>query len=347
MPSVDDQRRVHLVGTIPADSTESALKLVTDKLGDVTTAWLPDGETGTRKDWIGRLVENLKSHPDLELTRDGDWSDYDRTPAFKVKKGHRFDYVELDYFEHFEESWPQFQQVRSGLGRSDLAIQVGIPGPIDVAFAAFGFNPASGLRNTRPFEDATLLEISKIHALGGSEVVYQLEVPIEIEIANRMPKPVRKAGVGQLAGRLLRVVRKSPHDTRWGFHLCVGDMNNTAFSRLDDATTLTLLANAIVDRFPKGRTLEFMHLPLAHGSEPPTLDERFYEPLTKLAVPTDVRLIAGFAHEGQSLEDQLAVRELIEARVGRPVDIAASCGLGRRDLEAAEANLTRSGALVG
>lgn len=347
MSNADDRRQVHLVGTIPADSTESALQLVTDTVGDVTTAWLPDGETGERQNWIGRLVENLKDHPDLELTRDGDWSDYDQTPAFKVKKGHHFDYVSLDYFEHFEESWPRFQKVRTDLDREGLSFQVGIPGPIDVAFAAFGFSPVSGLRNIRPFEDATVLEVSKIHAVGGAEVVYQLEIPIEIEIANRMPKPVRKAGVGQLAGRLLRVVRKSPHDTRWGFHLCVGDMNNTAFSRLDDATTLTLLANAIVDRFPKGRKLEFVHLPLAHGSEPPTLDEEFYGPLDQLRVPNDVRLIAGFAHEGQSLEDQIKLRDMVEAKVGRPVDIAASCGLGRRDLEAAESNLTRSRALVG
>ena len=131
MAAGDKGRRVHLVGTIPADSTESALKLVTDAVGDVTTDWLPDGETGTRQNWIGRLVENLKEHPDLELIRDGDWSDYDETPAFKVKKGHRFGYVELDYYEHFEDSWPKFQEVRSEIGRDGLTFQVGIPGPIE------------------------------------------------------------------------------------------------------------------------------------------------------------------------------------------------------------------------
>lgn len=143
-----------------------------------------------------------------------------------------------------------------------------------------------------------------------------------------------------------RVVRRSPYGTRWGFHLCVGDMNNKAFSRLEDTTTLVLLADALVSGFPAGRTLEFLHLPLAHGSEPPTRDEAFYAPLAGLSVPPDARLVAGFAHEAQSLEEQLELRDIVEAQVKRPLDIAASCGLGRRDLVAAESNLRLSRDLV-
>lgn len=346
MAVAETERKVHLVGTIPTDSTDSALRLVTETVGEVSTDWLPDGETGERQNWIGRLVEDLRDHPDLELSRDGDWSDYDTTTAYEVKKGHRFDYVELDYYEHFEQSWPRFQEVRTALGRDDLTFQVGVPGPIDLSFAAFGFDPVAGLRHIRPFEDATVLEVSRIHGVGGDEVLFQLEIPIEIEIANRIPKPGRKIGVAPLARRTLRVVQRSPHYTRWGFHLCVGDMNNTAFSRLEDTTTLVLVANALVKGFPRDRSLEFVHLPLAHGSEAPTLDEDFYEPLTELKIPANIRLIAGFAHEAQSLEEQLELRELIESKVKRPVDIAASCGLGRRSLEAAEQNLTRSRALV-
>ncbi len=346
MIDVNGGRRVHLVGTIPAESTSDALRLVSETVGDATTDWLPDGETGNRQNWIGRLVESLRQHPDLELDKDGDWSDYESTPGFRVKKGHRFDYVALDYFEHFEESWPVFEQVRSDLGRPDLAFQVGIPGPIDVSFAAFGFNPLLGLRHTRPFEDAAVVEVAKIHEKAGDEIVYQLEIPIEIEVVNRIPKPLRKAGARWMAGRILRLVERSPHGTRWGFHLCVGDMNNEAFSRLDDATTLVQLANALVRRFPSGRKLEFVHFPLAHGSEPPVRDRAFYEPLADLAVPADVRVIAGYAHEAQSLEEQQEVRSIIEGLVRRPVDVAASCGLGRRDLDAAQANLRQSKSLL-
>jgi len=337
-----DARRVHLVGTIPAHTTREAMRLAVDALGDRVTDWLPDGETGARRNWIGRLVESLNDHHDLELAEGGDWSNYESTPRFRVKKGHRFQSVELDYFEYFEDSWPEFKKLRAELGRPDLAFQIGIPGPIDVAFAAFGFNPIAGLRHAKPFEVATGREIEKIHAVAGTEVLYQLEIPIEVEVANRIPTPFRSSGIPWLARRILRVVKDSPEGTRWGFHLCVGDMNNEAFSRLRDAGPAVTLANALMSRFPSGHTLEFVHVPLAHGSIPPTTDPRFYEPLRRLQVPRGVQFVAGFAHERQSLEEQRKLRDLVENLVGHPVFVASSCGLGRRDLKAATANLNQS-----
>jgi hypothetical protein len=337
-----DARRVHLVGTIPTHTTGEALRLAIDTLGDRLPDWLPDGETGARRNWIGRLVESLNDHDDLELAEDGDWSNYESTPRFRIKKGHSFKSVDLDYFEHFEESWPEFQKIRSELGRPDLAFQIGIPGPIDVAFAAFGFSPIAGLRHAKPFELATGREVERIHAVAGTEVVYQLEIPIEVEVANRIPPPLRSPGIRWLARRILRVVDDSPEGTRWGFHLCVGDMNNEAFSRLRDAGPAVWLANALMSRFPSKRTLEFIHVPLAHGSIPPTTDPRFYEPLRRLQLPPSVRFVAGFAHERQSLEEQRQVRDLVEDLVGHPVFVASSCGLGRRDLAAATANLNQS-----
>jgi hypothetical protein len=346
MTSVEIARRVHLVGTIPSETTQQALRLVTESVGDRLTDWLPDGETGVRRNWIGRLVENLENHPDLELAKEGDWSDYESTPGFRVRKGHRFDTVDLDYFEHFEASWPEFQSVRTELGRPDLAFQIGIPGPIDVAFAAFGFNPLLGFRHARPFEAATVAEVEKINQIAGDEVVYQLEVPIEVEVTTRIPPPFRSPGVRWLARRVLRVVEESPASTRWGFHLCVGDMNNESFSRLKDARPAVQLANALVSQFPSGRKLEFVHMPLAHGSIPPPTDPSFYAPLRDLRLPDDTRFIAGFAHERQSLQDQQRVRGIIEEVVGHPIDVAASCGLGRRDIDAAIANLEQSRKLV-
>lgn len=347
MTSIDQSRRVHLVGTIPATSTPEALSLVSDTVGDSVTDWLPDGETGVRSNWIGRLVENLRNHPDLEVFKDGDWSDYESTPGFRVKAGHRFESVELDYFEHFEESWPEFQRVRGELGRADLAFQIGIPGPIDVAFAAFGFNPVAGFRRSGPFEDATISEIERIHAVAGNEIVYQLEIPIEVEVTTRIPAVVRGAGVRWLARRILRVVERSPGSTRWGFHLCVGDMNNTAFSNLKDTGPVVQLTNALVSQFPAAHKLEFVHMPLAHGAIPPTTEEAFYQPLGGLTLPEGVRFIAGFVHERQSIQEQEKVQGIVERQVGHQVDVAASCGLGRRDVEAATSNLKQSRELVG
>lgn len=346
MSSTATTRQVHLVGTIPAEDTEDALRLVQDTVGGRVTDWLPDGETGDRENWIGRVVESLKQHPDLELVSEGDWSGYDQTPVFKVKKGHRFSAVELDYYDNFAESWPEFQKARAEQGRPDLLFQVGIPGPIDIAFASFGFSLRGSLRATRPFEDATVVEIWRIHEVAGDEVVYQMEIPIEVEMAARVPSLLRGTAIPWLGRKILRLVERSPEGSRWGIHLCVGDMNNKSYSHLTNAEPLVLLSNSLVKQFPAGRKLEFVHVPFAHGDVPPSTDGAFYAPLGDLYLPDGVRFISGFVHESQDLETQRQVRKLIEDRLGHPADVAAACGLGRRDRDAATANLAQSKALT-
>ena len=49
----------------------------------------------------------------------------------------------------------------------------------------------------------------------------------------------------------------------------IEDEENTAFSHLEDAAPAVELANALARRFPEGRRLEFIHMPFAHGSQPP------------------------------------------------------------------------------
>lgn len=345
--SATTTRSVHLVGTIPARDTREALGLVVDLVGDRLGDHVPDGETGDRSNWINRLIESLRRHPDLELKRDGNWTSYTDTPAFRVKKGHRFESVKLDYLQNFEESWPLFERVRRELGREDLSLQVGIPGPIDVAFAATGFNPVGGLRWARPFEEATVEHIRRIHERAGDDVVFQLEIPIEVELAIRT-RFLGPLGMRWLARRILRVVRQAPEGTRWGFHLCVGDLNHESFSRLEDASIPVKLANALVAAFPEGQTLQFVHMPFAHAVDPPTTDQAFYAPLRRLRLGNGgVRFAAGFVHEGLDLETLRSIRGTIEGLVGQEVDVAAACGLGRRDLEHARANLELSRELAG
>lgn len=347
MSTSAETRRVHLVGTIPGADAEDALRLVQDTVGDRVTDWVPDGETGNRENWIGRIVESLKQHRDLELVSEGDWSDYDETPVFKVKKGHRFRAVELDYYDSFAESWPEFQKARAELGRPDLLFQVGIPGPIDIAFASFGFSLRGSLEATRPFEDATVVDVWRIHEVAGDEVVFQLEIPIELEMAARVPSRLRGTVIPWLGRQILRLIERSPEGSRWGIHLCVGDMNNKSYSHLSDATPAVLLSNALVEQFPAGRRLEFVHMPFAHGDVPPSTDEAFYTPLDDLRLPDGVRFVSGFVHEEQDVETQRQVRRLIEDRLGHPADVAAACGLGRRDREKAKANLAQSRELTG
>ncbi len=338
-------RSVHLVGTIPAESTRAALDLVDEVLGDTLGPVVPDGETGDRLDWVNRLVQHLRVHPDLELAREGDFSSYEDTPAFKVRKGHHFTTVELDYLDEFRASWPVFQEFRS---RRDgpVSLQVGIPGHIDLSFISFGFNLPAGLRNLKPFRSASIEAIEAIHAVAGDGVVYQLEVPIELILLTRLPAPIRPLATRFLAREALKVVTGAPEGARFGIHLCYGDLNHESMGAPRSAATLAKFTKALVDRWPAGRSLEFVHAPFALGKEPPPVERSFYEPLAGLALPDGVRFIAGFVHEGRTLAELIGIRDTIEEILGGKVDVAASCGLGRRDASIARRNLELSRELV-
>ncbi|HEX7097672.1 MAG TPA: hypothetical protein VF377_00410 [Acidimicrobiia bacterium] len=338
-------RHVHLVGTVPADDAKAALELFATELGDRLPPWVPDGETGARLNWIQRIIEGLRHHPDLRLARDGDWSDYEKTPYFTVAPRRSFTTLDLDYFEYFQESWPAFEAFRDSLDRP-VSLQVGIPGHLDLALGAFGFKPAAAFRNVAPFRDATVREITLIQATAGDDVVFQLEIPIPLILLTRIPSRVRPLAAGRLAAELLKVVRRTRKGTRFGVHLCYGDMNHRSMADPEDTRPAVLLANALVEAWPEAQKLEFVHVPFGRGIEPPPIDGEFYAALAELRLPPEVRFAAGIVHEGRELDELEHLRNRIETLVGRPVDIAAACGLGRRDRQRAVQNLALSRALA-
>jgi len=338
-------RHVHLVGTVPADDTKAALELFADKLGDRLPPWVPDGETGARLNWIQRIVEDLRRHPDLRLAQDGDWSDYGKTPSFEVAPNRSFTTLDLDYFQYFEQSWPAFQEFRGSLDRP-VSLQVGIPGHLDLALGAFGFKPAAALRNVAPFRDATVREITLIQNTAGDDVVFQMEIPIPLILLTRLPRRSQPLAAGRIAAELLKVVRRTRRGTRFGIHLCYGDMNHRSMAEPEDTRPAVLLANSLVKQWPQAQTLEFVHMPFGRGIEPPPADDEFYSQLAELRLSPGVRFAAGIVHEARGVEELRRLRDRIERLVGGSVDLAAACGLGRRDRDRAERNLELARALT-
>ena len=329
-------RSIHLVGTLPTESTKEAMAWAMWILGRTLGPTMPDGETGERRDWVNRLIENLKSHPDLELKGEEGSSGYQDRAAFRVKKGRQLRSVELDYFAEFEKSWPLYQEIVQPAGRR---LQVGIPGHVDVAAVAFGFNLPTALRNLAPFRDATIRELAAIWDHGGTQVTFQLEVPVELKILTRIPVPGRWVAAKQIAREILKVVEAAPDGSRYGLHLCLADLNNKPMGRPVDAGPLVALANALMAAWPAGRVLEYLHVPLANGSEIPTMDPDYYAPLSELWLPDHVRFIGGFIHERSTIKNLIMIRDQIEYNLGRRIDIGASCGLGRRQRPVARRNL--------
>lgn len=339
-------RSAHLVGSLPGDDTDDAMRLAVTHLGS-KLRYLPDGETGDRHNWIIHIIEGMRKHPDLELKKEGDWSDYDKTPVFRVRRGHtlRAETLDFGHVTTFDESWPSFIRFREEQQNPALAFQAGVPGDLDMALFTLG--PVGAFRHRAAFRGATLREIREIYRRGGKDVVFQIEIPAELAFVARMPAPLRPLMARALARGVARLAREAPAGARFGVHLCLGDMNHRALATMTDTSPVVLLANAIVKAWPAGRTLEFMHAPFAAAQKVPRTDPGWYAPLTRLKLPRTTRFAAGFVHEDQDLDEQRRLRALIERNVGREVDVSTSCGLGRRTRPAAMAALERTAVLTG
>lgn len=337
MAAEQRRRDAHLVGSFPAPDARTAMGQALGALGDRLPA-LPDGETGERYHWIINIVEGLRKHPDLEVKRDGKWSDYDDLLVFKVKPGHRLagDSLDFGHVAAFRESYPVYRELR---GPAQTGFQVGVPGDFDMALFVLG--PGGALRRKRPFTEATLAEIRAIHAEAGDDVVFQIEIPAELVMVARMPPPLRPL-VARMMGRgVANLARRSPEGARFGLHLCLGDMNHRALGKMADTRPLVALTNAIVKAWPAGRPLDFVHAPFAAAEEPPPTDPRWYEPLRGLTLPAGTRFVAGIAHEDQDLAVQRDLLARIDRLTGRSAGVATTCGLGRRAPEAAARALDR------
>lgn len=337
-------RAAHLVGSIPMDDAEAAMSVALDRLGPHLHT-LPDGETGERSDWIIHIVESLRDHPDLEVREEGQWSDYDDTLTHKVRLGHSLDGRDLDlgHVAAFEDSFPVFERLREERGDDDLSFQVGIPSDLDMALFTLG--PTGPLLHRWPFTVATLREIHAIHRRAGQDVVFQIELPAELVAVTRTPRPLQPLVAAWLARGIVRLARRAPAGARFGLHLCLGDMNHEALARMHDVRPLVLLANAISARWPAPQPLEYVHVPLAAGQMPPPMQREYHAPLVDLDLPDHVRLVAGLVHEDRSVEELRELLELVEDLVGRTVDVANACGLGRHEPDQALHAMEQAAAL--
>ena len=81
---------------------------------------------------------------------------------------------------------------------------------------------------------------------------------------------------------------------------------------------------------PSAHKLVYMHYPLAEAAQPPPTAANYYQPLRDIRLPANTHFVAGFVHEKLSRDDNARILAAIEQARGRAVDVACSCGLGRR-----------------
>jgi hypothetical protein len=81
-------RSAHLVGSIPAENADGAMRLALSRVGR-HLRFLPDGETGERYHWITNIIESFRHHPDFEVKNGGPCAVFRPRSAYGRRAGRR------------------------------------------------------------------------------------------------------------------------------------------------------------------------------------------------------------------------------------------------------------------
>jgi hypothetical protein len=343
---MQERRYAHLVGTLPFSDEEAAMRRALELMGEQLRT-LPDGEIGRktarhphgeRLGWIQWVVERFDDNPAFELvkpgryeSRLGRWADLTSAARYRVTVPSRklAEHVNFGFLDYFEQSYPTFDRLREERGRNGLNFQVGIPGA--AALSLFALGPVQGLRLRGLFEDRLAHECNRMYERAGQDVVFQLEVPVELGLYLRAPRLAKPLALQLAAGWVASLVEKLHPNARTGLHLCLGDLDHRSLTQLDSLWPLVTFTNAVAKRWPREHPLDFVHMPLAMASLPPSLEPSFYDALRYLELPDETRFVAGFVHAGRDPEQHDRLLAIVQERLDRPVDISHACGLGQGD----------------
>lgn len=335
------KRQALLVGSLPFADEETCMKQALDALGS-NLSCLPDGEIGektpsfpkgNRIAWvvyaIEKLTQDTKSWQVVKQPiRGADGMAVNYGGFQKLKPRHSPadmpQHVRLGYDEFFRRSYPVFQQLRRQHGLPGLKFQVGVPTGFAMGFAFA--SPITWLRYTYAFNTVIAREVNAVLAEAGDDVIVQIEVPPELYAAYKLPAPL----MGLALRPIKDLLNKINPGAQIGMHLCLGDFHNEALVHPKTLGKMVAFSNRLVAEWPAQHTLAYVHYPFAEGLVPPSVEASYYAPLKNIQLPPTTRFVAGFVHEKRTLTENQHIMNSIEGARGQPVDVACSCGLGRR-----------------
>ncbi|MBO0949817.1 hypothetical protein [Fibrella forsythiae] len=336
------KRRALLVGSMPFSDEETCMERALSALGPALFC-LPDGEIGektpafpkgNRIAWVVYAIEKLTQDPQswkvvkepVRSTVDGMAVNYDSFQKLQPRysPADMPAHVQLGYDEFFRRSYPIFQRLRTQHNLPDLKFQLGVPTGFAMGFAFA--NPITWLRYTNAFNTVIAREVNAVLAQAGHDVVVQIEVPPELYAAYKLPAPL----MGLALRPILDLLSKITPGARIGMHLCLGDFHNEALVHPKTLDKMVAFSNRLVQAWPAQHELIYVHYPFAEGITPPTTKASYYAPLQTIVLPETTRFVAGFVHEKCTLAENQHILKSIETAYGQPVDVACSCGLGRR-----------------
>jgi hypothetical protein len=321
-----------LVGSLPADSTEAALRQAAGLFGDLVFA-LPDGETGPRAAWVSDERERLaRPNPGVVVLQETD-SPTGRprhayeTPVFGIKPG--LSEIRFGSWPRIDDaiaSYETFQRLRAeGVIPAALRFQVGLPFPAS-AMNAFKANFATDYPVAeRAFEDLVTRELARLFgAIPPSDLAIQWDMAYETQDIEGVLAWTSEGAWERFAGPVTRLARLIPADALVGYHLCYGTFPEWPMYEARDMGLLVRMANFAVAN--SGRTVDWLHLagPRYLRSE----DRTFFRPLVDLE-PGDARVFLGIVLPVDGVAG-LRRRVATASRYLGDFGVAMYCGFGRQ-----------------
>lgn len=314
---------VVLVGSIPLADADSVFRMAARHLGRHVKR-LPDGETGSRTNWIAWQLDVFKRTSGLlaETVEAG----YVKRERFRVKAGvdpASIRFPALGYADAAIDSWRAFDALQAG-GGIDRAVKFQVCLPTPLAPIQSYLFPESQAVLEPAYEAVMLAELDRIlAAIPHDRLAIQWDTAIEFAVLEGVMPSFLADPESGIFERLTRLGNHVPANVQLGFHLCYGDAGHRHFKEPEDAGKLVRVANHLARSLV--RSLDWLHLPVPRNRD----DDAYFRPLADLRLSEATELYLGLVHLTDGVEGTL--RRIAAARTYAPrFGVGTECGMGRR-----------------
>jgi len=318
---------LHLVGSIPLQSTERVFREVSQRIGPYLKR-LPDGETGARAAWTawqGKIVERVDGIVRTGV-RDVQGIPY---PTYGLRPGLSPEHIvfgNLGYADVAIASWRDFARLRGeGIIGASQKFQVSLPTPLAVIQAFFWGSPdLPAICAT--YERALLAEVARmLEAIPHGDFSLQWDIAVEFHRIWEKPDSdlARQFPSATLIDTIARLSDYIPRAVELGWHFCYGDAGHKHFVEPHDTELMVEIGNQLTGATT--RDVTWLHFPVPRDRG----DTGYFRPLAKLKRERIAELYIGLVHLTDGVDG--ATRRIAAAReVISNFGFATECGFGRR-----------------
>jgi hypothetical protein len=323
-----------LVGSLPAESTEQALRVGAELFGDMVFA-LPDGETGPRAGWVAyEAMTMVDAHPDLVMAgggqpQTGPPRHVYEAPEYRLRAGVRE--VRWGSWPRIDDAVASYQRFRrlreEGVIPAGLRFQVSLPFPVSALATVLKSSPSNDEWRVveRGWEDLVGRELGRlVTEIPPAELAIQWDVCMEVLDLEGVLVWNPDGAWERFTRAVQQLTPLIPADVLVGYHLCYGTFPEWPMFEAYDMSLLVRMANYASAH--SGRPVDWFHLagPRSLRSE----DERFFRPLADLDVG-DARVFLGIVLQMDGVAG-VERRRATASKFLADFGVAHCCGFGRQ-----------------